>query len=1060
MGFSFGRQSVAPRTGGAGTTAPEGTLSVTGDIALEVTAGDAAEVVLDTLDVANLGPGVVSNITLAVSYSGATGWLSVASGLTATGVSYTFTVDPSALSEGQEVATLTVTAGNATNSGITRTLTLSVGAASVPAPALRVSPPTLAVSIVDETALGTPVVAQAVNDGSGTMAEPTIGTITGAGAGYIEDVTVTGPAGGPYSITVTPIAVGGTPGGPYPALIPVSAAGATGSPATLTVNVTVTSAQTAEIGLDRILDDATYTIGGSNPPTQVVGFRNVGTGSFAGVTIQSATYSGNFGGWATPTLGASSLSVAINAAAITTEGSAYFTVVLADANAANTATYSVFLRTANAPVVPALNVAPGAIGFTVNNGTNPGNRTVTITNSNGSLAALGTLSVALSPPVAWCSVTGVVNGVATLAFTTDALANGAYATAVVVSASLAPNSPASVPVNVTVQAAPAGGSYPPGPALAALPQGWTYDQSVGHPVGSCFNDGGYSGAADGAMPAFGGTVYEVPGTYTIGQVLTLLGDGTIQDGDVVEIAAGTSLAGVQWPARSGWVEGTSGFVQIRTSGHASLPSYQGAAGPNKFTAANRATDAHAASMFSLTSSSNAISTLLLQRGASGYWFTGCRFYNSYTNANTNVSAIVASGGHVGTSLSQSQLSHRPSHIVFDRCLFRGAQSPTRAINAGATYCRIVQCSMQEAYKNDTEPQSILFLNGGDRTDVLGNSLNGWGECMYSGGGTPAIKDFSPSNIMAMWNYMWNDISHAGPPEYSDDNKNIVEFKTGWQAMFAFNKVDGACFKADQKFCFLAKATDQSEKDANGNPTQTILFPAHTHDIIFWCNDLSENIGKSFLQVSDIVSDAFSSATIGTERIEAAWNKHFWDTTVPAANAGGPRVPTNNDRLGLNFIRSQGNGVPGIHVYHNTFGAKQSFWTASANNNGVGWADIVVRDNILTEAPALGPIFGSGSGNNTTALNNNFGPGVWTCENNYILPGGAQWDATLQNFGNKYTASSSLAGSFVDPTNASNRDLTPIVPAGQPASYFNGQDGRPAGYDHTYMEEMLQGVTED
>ena len=1062
-----GRRTPSRRGGtpiGGDTPAALGSLVLSDSaINLNLYAGDAAREFTDvgqTFTLSNGGPGNWNNPQYSVGYSGTTGWLS----FTVTNVNGEFlfvpVVDGTSLTASTQVATVTITDTRVSNSGQTVTVTALVAAQS---PTMSAFPSSLSFSMVDETDPGTAQTATISNaTGLGTLATPTAGTITGAGAAYIDSVGFSGPAGGPYTMTVTPTALGGTVGGPYQAIIPVSSSGALNSPITVAANITITAAAGAVIGLDRTLDDAQFTVGGANPGSQTVGYRNVGTGTLAGVTVQSATYGGDFTGWATVTLGTSSVTVAIDTSGIAVEGTAYVDVVLADANAAATATYRVFIRSNAAVLTPQLNVSPGAVGFTVNNGANGQNRTVTVQNVNGSLAELGTISAVLSPGVSWCTVSSFTNGQATLTFPTSALANGSYATNLVVSASLATNSPVSIPISATVQAAPTPGTYPPAPRLAALPQGYTYDQNVGHLVGSCFNDGGYAAAADGVMPTFGGTVYAVPSAYTINEVLTLLGNGTIVDGDVIEIAAGQSLAGVQWPARPGWVEGTSGFVQVRSSGHASLPAYQGELGPNKFTSANRAKDADAANMFSLTSSSNSISTLLLQRGASGYWFTGVRFYNSYTSAITNVSAIVATGGHVGTSLSQSQLSHRPSHIVFDRCIFRGAQSATRAINAGATYCRIVQCSMLECYKNNTEPQSILFLNGGDRTDIIGCSLSGWGETLYSGGGTPAIKDFSPSNIVAMWNYLWNDITHSGPPEYSDDNKNIVEFKTGWQAFIGFNKVEGTTYKADQKFCFLTKATDQSEKDpVTGLPVQLVLFPAHTHDIIFWCNDLTRSVGKGFMQVSDIVSDAFSSATIGTERIEAAWNKHFWDTTVPAANAGGPRAIPDNERLGLNFIRSQGNGVPGIHVYHNTFGAKQSFWTASANNGGVDWASIVVTDNIMIEAPNLGPIFGSGSGNNTTALNNNFGAGVWDCRRNFIRPGGAQWDATLlTTYSNGYTASNSLTGSFVDPNNTVSRDLTPIVPAGQPASYFDGTDGRPAGYDHAYMEEMLQGVDAD
>jgi len=1062
-----GRRTPQHRGGtpvGGSTPVAVGSLVLSESVKLYgVYAGDAPasfEGTSDRFTLSNGGPGNWSNPQYSIAYDDAKDWLSLSPENVAGEFVFTVTIDGTSLTESVQTATVTFTDTRVSNSGLAISLVLTVSAAN---PTMSVFPSTLNFSIVDETSSGTAQVTTVSNaTGVGTLASPTVGTITGAGAAYIDSVDVTGSSPGPYTVTVTPTATGGTVGGPYQALIPLASTGALNTPITLTANITVTSAQTAVIGLDRTLDDAQFIIGGANPGTQSVGFRNEGTGTFAGVTVQSTTYGGVASGWGTATIANNTLSVAIDTAGIVDEGFSTLDVVLADANAAATATYTVFLKSQNAVLSPVLNVSPGAIGLTVNNGSNPSDRTITIQNVNGSIAQLGTIGVTLSPGVSWCSVTSVVNGVATLAFTTGALANATYNTSAVVTASLATNSPISVPISVTVQAPPTPGSYPPGPQLAALPQGWTYDQNVGHPVGSCFNDGGYAGAADGVMPSFSGTVFHCPADYTITEITTLLGNGGIVDGDIVEIEAGQSFAGVQWPVRPGWVEGTSGFVWIRSSGYASLPAYQGEPGPNKFTTDNRAKDAHAALMFSLTSSSASNSTLMMQRGASGYWFTGVRFYNSFTSATSNASAIVSTGGHVGTSVSQSQLSHRPSHLVLDRCIFRAAQSAARAINAGATYCRIVQCSMPECYKNNGEFQSILFLNGGDRTDILGNSLNGWGEILYSGGGTPGIKDFSPSNICAMWNYMWGDPSHSAGPDWSDDAKNGTEFKTGWQAFIGFNRYTGLTYKADQKFTLLTKATDQTEI-VNGQKVQSVLFPAHTHDITFWCNDISRSVGKCFVQITDNVSDVASSATIGTERIEVAWNKHFYDANVPAGNGKtGPIIPSNNDRLGINIIKSQGDGIPGVHVYHNTFAGGQAFWTCtSAANNGPQWSNIAVSNNVSVENPQTAVVFGSSSGNNTQALNANFGAGNWDCRKNFIMPGPRTWDSTLiTTYGNGYLGSGGLTGNFVDPNNATDRDLTLIIPAGQPASVYDGTDGRQAGYDHTYMEEMLQGIEAD
>lgn len=471
-----GRRTPTHRGGtpiGGDTPAAVGSLVLSDSaFTLNVNAGETTEFTDPSylLTLSNGGPGNWRNPQYSISLSFGSGWLTLVPENVAGSFVFTMTVNATALSAGTYTATITFTDAKVSNSGQDVVVTVVV---VEQVPAILLNPVSLDFSIVDETVTGSSKDVTVSNaTGVGTLATPSIGTITGAGAAYIDSVDVVGPSGGPFTITVTPTAVGGTPGGPYVASIPIASPGAQNTPVTLTANITVASSQTAVIGLTRTLDDAQFTIGGANPSDQSVGFVNAGAGSFAGVSIQSTSYSGVASGWATASIASSILTVAINTTGIVTEGFSTLDVVLEDANAASTATYTVFLKSQNAVLSPVLSVSPGAIGVTIDNGTTPQDRTITIQNVNGSLADLGTIGVAFSPGVAWVSVASVVNGLATLTFSTASLANGTYNTSVVVSAPNATNSPITVPLTLTVQAPQTPGTF--------LPPPWTLPTTATH----------------------------------------------------------------------------------------------------------------------------------------------------------------------------------------------------------------------------------------------------------------------------------------------------------------------------------------------------------------------------------------------------------------------------------------------------------------------------------------------------------------------------------------------------------------------------------------------------
>lgn len=231
----------------------------TAALAFAVTAGgNATTYTAEAFDVDNVGAGSWAGPVFGVSYATGSGWLSLALSVDASGtVTAIPTVDPSGLAAGSYTATVTVTDANVSNSGQTVTVDLTVAAA---APTLAVFPSALSVLLADETATGATVTTTLSNSGTGTIATPSAGTITGAGAGYISAVDFTDNGDDTWTVTVTPTATGGTVGGPYAASIPIVSAGATNTGMTFTVQVTVTAAASAAYYTPRFTlpDFATY----------------------------------------------------------------------------------------------------------------------------------------------------------------------------------------------------------------------------------------------------------------------------------------------------------------------------------------------------------------------------------------------------------------------------------------------------------------------------------------------------------------------------------------------------------------------------------------------------------------------------------------------------------------------------------------------------------------------------------------------------------------------------------------------------------------------------------
>src|SRR5206468_679529 len=210
--------------------------------------------------------------------------------------------------------------------------------------------------------------------------------------------------------------------GTYNATITTTATGATNSPQTLPVTLTVAAAPPT-IGLSPSSLSFTGVQGGTNPSVQTVSMTNTGGGTLSWSVSDNATWltlspaSGSAPGSATATGNTSGL----------TAGPYNGTITVTATGATNTPqTVPVTLTVTAAPVPPTIGLSPVSFTFTgVQGALNPANQTLSLTNTGG-----GTLSWSVSDNAAWLTVSptsgSTVPGTVTMSVSTTGLTAGTY----------------------------------------------------------------------------------------------------------------------------------------------------------------------------------------------------------------------------------------------------------------------------------------------------------------------------------------------------------------------------------------------------------------------------------------------------------------------------------------------------------------------------------------------------------------------------------------------------------------------------------------------------------
>ena len=344
-------------------------------------------------------------------------------------------------------------------------------AAEMPRLAQLIAPPSApAVSVVPAIGTSPTSLSFSAQQGGNNPAAQTL-NISNIGGGILSWIasdsaawmslsSASGTGAGSVSVSVT---TGALTAGNYSGTVMLNATGA--SPVIVPVSFTVTTAPVAPaIGASPASFSFTAQAG-SNPATQTLTISNTGGGTLnwtasdnaAWLTLSTASGTGN---------GPTTLTV--NTATLT--AGSYNALITLSATGATSVTVPVALTVTAAPVAPSIGVSPISLSFTAQQGgANPATQALAISNTGG-----GTLTWTASDDATWLSVSsasGTGNGPVTVTAILGTLATGTHNGVITLSATGA--SPVSVPVSLTVTAAPVP------PAIGASPTNLTFAATQG-----------------------------------------------------------------------------------------------------------------------------------------------------------------------------------------------------------------------------------------------------------------------------------------------------------------------------------------------------------------------------------------------------------------------------------------------------------------------------------------------------------------------------------------------------------------------------------------------------
>ena len=287
----------------------------------------------------------------AVPNDGAIGWLKVTSGTGSTPGSFSVSTDASRLTSGTYTGAVYVTVPNAGQIRIPVTFTVTPGTISAPTTALNftqiaggTAPAAQTVAVSGTSGLNFSVATSVTSPASGTWLTATVGSGTSTTGATPANVVVSVNAG-----SLTPNTYTGT--------VTITSPGATGSPITIPVNLTVTAAVTLTAAPTTV-SFPNYVVGTAAPAAQ-----NVQLSASASAPFTATVKTTDGGSWltvtpasGTATTAAQAVSVGINTTGLKGAGTYTGTITFSSPSALAPATVNVTLTAVSipAPVISGL----------------------------------------------------------------------------------------------------------------------------------------------------------------------------------------------------------------------------------------------------------------------------------------------------------------------------------------------------------------------------------------------------------------------------------------------------------------------------------------------------------------------------------------------------------------------------------------------------------------------------------------------------------------------------------------------------------------------------------
>jgi len=388
----------------------------------------------------NISNASVGTLTWAVSTTA--GWLTPNPLSGQQSGTVTLSVNTAGLAAGTYASNIVIT-GNASNSPQSVPVTLTV---SAPPPTIGFTPASLSWTVDEGSAISAKQQLGVTNTGGGTMMYSAVGDQSwmriSPSSGFVSS--------GVYAYNDVSVDATGKTAGTYSGNIVITGPGATNTPQSVPVTMTVNTAPPAPaIAFSPASFTFTGTAGGANPANQTLNVSNSHTGTLNWTVTSTAAWLSP-----APASGQQSGTVTLSVSVAGLAAGTYTTNVEIAGNAANSPQSVPVTLTLNA--APTIGFTPASLSWTINEGsTTSAKQQLAITNTGS-----GTLVWSAAGSQTWIGVTPTSGFVSSGAFSyADVTVNptgktaGAYSGNVVITGFGANNTPQSVPVTMTVNPA-------------------------------------------------------------------------------------------------------------------------------------------------------------------------------------------------------------------------------------------------------------------------------------------------------------------------------------------------------------------------------------------------------------------------------------------------------------------------------------------------------------------------------------------------------------------------------------------------------------------------------